>query len=446
MEAYLNQINALNYMKSADFLSRLEILRFARDWQDVLYDRNVLFFWDKTCLADRITELESATGQPWLGRESAGRKVFRSDGYYINALDPVTLKHGRGYRYPTTVQIQGSAFARGLELETGLDEIETAIFGEVCPSYRRLGRVDLAFDVWIREGRQFTALELARAIHRWGRASEALARDWKTHIRKPGIDSKIVGAELIETFYLGSRSVAMMRAYRKDIEFEGNTAIYLKPAWRARGWDETGVVLRIEFEIKREYVRTHALPNGKPLTSLKWDDWTRALGAILNTLVSTVVHCPNYDPEHAERAESSQLWRLLQTYASFTARAGERLTRFYAEPDEVETALDLERAIWRAAEVLGESEANRLISGALAPAVPRARARRANWENNYLWVGYHEKRVRHAERERRAIENGGQYEIEFGPRASPQGSEGERSEGGARAPARRARGAKPQED
>lgn len=419
----------LKYMKSGQFLQRLQMLRFARDWQDVLYDEHVVFFWDRTCLRDTITELESATGQPWLGRETDGRKVFRSDGFYIDARDPVGLHHGAGHRYTTTVQVQGSAFSRGVLLSEALDEIEVAIFRETRPERRRMGRTDLAFDIWIREGEPFEPLELLRAIHRWGNGSEAHHRDWKTHLRAVAVDAKIVGGQPVETFYLGSRSVAMLRCYRKDVEFEGNTALHLGPVWRLGGYDGSGVVLRLEFEIKREYLRTHALPNGVPLVSLGWENWEHVCNALLGTLVDTVVHCPEYDPDHPDRAQTSMIWYLLQAYSAF-ARPAPRCVRFYAEPDEIETALALERAVWRAQEVLGTEEANRLIDSASAPTVPRVGARRANWENGYLWTGYHDRRVYDARREEQARRQGGQYEIEFGGRAKTGPAERRRRRAG----------------
>lgn len=384
--------------------SRLVMLRFSPDWQDVLYDDYLLFYWEKGRPKEVCEQLAQATNQPWLIIEGRNKKVFKTDGFYIVCLDPVTAKSGAGHRYWTTIQIQGAAWSRGIDLQTALSEIEPVIFGQEIPGRRILGRVDIAFDIWIKDGRP-PALDIARGLHRWGQAGMALDRDWKTHLRKPAIDCKIIGREFVETFYLGSRSVAMVRIYRKDLEYDGNTAIYLRPQWELSGWNDTGVVLRVEFEIKREYIRTHATDDGRPLSSLKYCDWYQAYNAIATQFVNTVVHSPCYDKKHPERSAPSILWKLLiDTAARYMP--GPTLNRFYAEPNIERARMDAERAVWRIQELLGTTEAARVLENAFQPTRPDVLFRRGHWQAGYLWTGHQErlKYEREEERERRRIE------------------------------------------
>lgn len=418
-----------NYLKYGPILSRLQILGFGRDWQDILYDAPAAF-WLFDQDPDRVaSELMTKTGQPWVAkRKGENRVTFETDGSRIDAFKP-GRGNGCGKRYDTTCQVHGRSFARGIDLGVFLDEIETPIFGRAMVDGRLSGRIDLAFDVWIRPGWPdwIEPIDILRSLHAHGNPARALAGDWKTHFRKPGLTANIVGAERSETFYLGSRSVLMLRIYRKDLEFDGNTKSDLVERWRARGYDGSGVVARVEFEIKREYLRTHSV-RGVQLSRFHFSDWPLMIEILANSLTEQIAHCPDYDPKCREAVDHSLLWLALRYHAKLSG-ASEPVSRYFPAPDIDRALADLERAIWRAQEVAGLGLAERTALAAADCAAEPVALRRELWQEQYLWTGYHERIENERRRKAEAAEHGGQFQIEFG--TGVERSEGARTPGSA---------------
>lgn len=204
---------------------------------------------------------------PVIWREAGPRWVWQAPGLWIAARRP-----GSGLppaNQPAVVgQLQGHAWAAGcdaavlrhaVEAACGLYPHETA---DGIPS-----RIDLAVDLWAPDG---GLLDLLTAGGSLATAREVWGGQWRrVEVDEP---ARIIGCgPRLRTLYLGRRDTALLRVYRKNVEFEGNTADLYRDIWAANGYDGTGEIVRVEVELRRRWFKKQAIA-GRNLDRLGTDE------------------------------------------------------------------------------------------------------------------------------------------------------------------------------
>jgi len=389
----------MQFFGQSDITSdRFTVLRLGRDWQEILYSQNI-HYWVSCGIcgaAAKDTLAIDGTGARWIFRTAGTAIVLQTEGWYVR-ID-VSGRDRKPNEYPVRIQVQGHAFANADDIETRLSAIERYLWPD-DPPLRFPSRVDIAADIWIREGSkgQPSAAELARSLHRAGRPLDALRFDWSTHTRTAELDARLKGRIGVETFYLGNRSRALIRCYRKDVAFEGNTAAAYAAMWSARGYDGSGAVLRIEAEIHRDYFRKHGdEKSGSLISEMSWDDYTAHLRTLWISMLNTFSWRPGIG--RIDRRPESDLWLALRAepVADVPADARSAFVRI-DRIGQLETLVkSVQAAAWRAQEALGDREANRIIFSALdARASPRLLSIRKEWAKRSRWTGFHKRTTDH---------------------------------------------------
>lgn len=251
------------------------LLHYSPDWLTVYYRQRVSTqAWQ--AIPDSI--LVAAAGMSWrlaMTKESSSARVACTDGVWIKCLDPSTdwseaaQLAGTPPQYPCEVQIQGTAWAQGVNVFELLASIEAAL--GLGGAERICGRLDLASDLEVSEA-QYDHLVCYGSL-------PAVRENWVTRARKsrlqfqrgpakrvetkPGepVSAAIVG-QYYTTLYLGARGGLQLVLYRKDAEFEGNTGALLRDEWKLRGWTGKPVV-RVEARFSREWIREHWIGDTK---------------------------------------------------------------------------------------------------------------------------------------------------------------------------------------
>jgi len=382
---------------------RFRVLRLGRDWQEILYRQNIQNFvlkqiWGESDLKALAID---GSGVPWQIRTSGLAVVLQREGFYVR-LD-VSGRDPKSNEYPVRIQVQGQAFAHAEDMEARLSEIERYLWPN-DPPVRFPGRVDIAADIWISDGDPEAAW-LARSLHRQGSPMEAVLADWATHARNVELDARIKGRIGSETFYLGNRSLALLRAYRKDIAFEGNTAEAYKSLWASQGYDGSGAVLRIEAEIHRAFFRKHGDPkSGILISELDWTDYGRNLRTLWLSVLDSFSwrpETPNGSDRKSRRSESP-LWQILRSepVKDVPTEVHDRFVRIDRLGKIERLIKDVQAASWRAQEALGDSEANWIICSALdARASPQLSSIRSEWAKRSRWTGFFERQKENVKQE-----------------------------------------------
>jgi hypothetical protein len=194
----------------------------------------------------------------------------------------------------------------------------------------------------------------------------------------------------------------MIRAYRKDVAFEGNTADAYAAMWATRGYDGTGAVLRIEAEIHRDWFRKHgSKESGILISEMSWDQYTAHLRTLWITILDSFSWRPGGIGRLDRRAESD-LWVALRAepVADVPADARSAFVRIDRLGQVERLVKDVQAAAWRAQEALGDREANRVIFSALdARASPRLLSIRKEWAKRSRWTGFYQRNKENEEAE-----------------------------------------------
>ena len=401
------------YICSSEFEQRVKILRQGLDWLEILHKRIVTGL-EKD--AERIKDdFEEITGYGWILSESSNKVTFRTEGFYILCYKP-GLRQGTGTIYGTQIQIQGSAFAQGIDVEETLDTIESILFGEVLTNERQIGRTDFAVDCWVKEikditingqtqkriDNQYDSECIFAGLNRFGNALKTAKRDFDTRLGKATITVKLIGGKETPTFYLGDRTRLMMRIYRKDVEYEGNTKRLIERTWRDKGFDSTGIVIRVEFEIKRKWLREFVSPDEKNGKGISYNWFKSNYASIFTKCLDSVKHKPG--KENGE----SVLWRHIRA----RLRECETIGRQRLEPDLNRVRHDFRISIWRAIELLGKTESKELFEMCLQVSdIPHLERIRKKWLRSFQWKDYHRKRKLEDEQKGYERENQGQRRL-----------------------------------
>lgn len=250
------------------------LVNHSPDWLGVYY-RNRVSFAAWQAMADGF-EVHSG-GLAWrLTSQSCGQmsRVCSCEGLSVKAVDPraewsdADEMAGRPTQYPCEIQIQGHAWATGIDPIEVLEQIEAFLGLDGAP--RICGRIDLASDFSMSRD-QYDHLVCHGSL-------PAVRANWVSRTRLKALQSekgekklkraqdgepftsKMVG-EYHTTLYLGSRGGLQLCIYRKDIDFKGNTGEILRAKWRQAGWEPwgEGVVVRVEVRFSREWIREHTI-------------------------------------------------------------------------------------------------------------------------------------------------------------------------------------------
>jgi len=304
-----------------------------------------------------------------------------------------------------TLQAQGTHWATGRAIGGALDDFEGMLTGGILGAPRKPGRTDLCADIWIMDGDP-PALDFVEIVTR------SPIEHWKTHLRKSDEIFRLLrdGAGH-STRYIGARARLQVRCYRKDIHFQGSTAAAFADMWRALGWDGTGAILRVEFEVHREWMRSHAM-DGRRLSDFTLDEWERALPALWPSILDAVSFRPGVIEQICRRTESD-LWRAIRA-EPFEAKPPDRASLRAAEirADERELLARINRAVWSGQEAFGDELTAEALRVARAPPGELANVREA-WQQRSRWAGHKERKEHDRENRRRSEE---EAEREAGPR------------------------------
>lgn len=238
------------------------------DWLDVYWKTPVnpdIYDW-------LAKEAVITVGTDAVGRSRAwntwggDRAVVLRDhlGASMRVLNPRAERSPSDRTTPVSLSLEGTAWASGEGLSI-IDMVERCLGLE--REHAVAGRQDLFADVWFPP----STGNLHRSAVADGDVS-IVREHWVTRSRRHELDVRIVGGHETPTLYLGSRSSGhMLRVYRKDVDYDGNTARLYHDRWTRAGWDGTGVVLRFEWEISREKLR-HEIVGGVrgDTASLDW--------------------------------------------------------------------------------------------------------------------------------------------------------------------------------
>lgn len=326
-------------------LNRQELRRFSRhlgkgracqinfqpDWLTVLYLTPVpLKVWAR--VADGIRVESNGLGfKLEMKKPTLTWRVLACEGLNVKMLDPTIdwrpeARNGAPLQYPTEIQVQGDAFARGVDALEVVGELERALGIEGA---RRIqGRFDVAADFECASPEVYDALvcfgsrELVRDSYVMRARSHRL--DCKRLKRSRGMDSDpespdgqpdkvaLVGG-YSTTLYLGSRAGLQLSIYRKDIDFEGNTGALLHGRWRDNGWDGKKPVARVEARFSREWVREHWIGEKKG-TEVTVDDAWPLLGEMWRFATDAYRLAPakRGGPTERRKRPSCEAWEVIR--------------------------------------------------------------------------------------------------------------------------------------
>lgn len=403
------------------------VLRVSRDWQEIhLYQNPLINSESMHVWPDEVEEIELEVG----GELTRFRRLARSSsvvtwqapGWYVKGY----RERPRGVPV-ASLQAQGVAWASSPELGRCVDELEGWLFDGATGHIRRPGRTDLCADVWFRN--ESDALEELEQLEQLGLEA------FKTHAR--AVDRhqrKLSNGKGERTLYIGSRARLQLRIYRKDVAFSGSTFGAFQRLWRALGWDGSGAVLRIEFEIHRTWLREHKL-GAHRLSQLPLERFEELLPDLWRECLTVCSHRPGTG--RPGRRPESALWQALRAFDAgrFEGRApsGAELSSCELELEEEALGDRFVRSVWSATEGLGDKLVDELLEGARSPP-PRLEQEREQWAKRSRWTGHFKRKGMNDDRRRdreaeepqelEALELGQtQLEIEgFKPREASQGS------------------------
>lgn len=336
---------------------RMHVIRTSLDWQTVYYNHTVRpTVYPR--LTDGLTIKVAGESLMFLATPRPYSVVLQCPhGIYIKVMDPKRFppwyepdddgKRKGPKNYPVEVQFQGVFFGAGLSahMAEALSAIEDAIdvriwsrnrdgvdYRDVTDAERIPARMDLCADVWFQDMDGMTAIQAYKALVCRGardviqdtyvcRAKKGEVRARlveQSNARKPtSNDVRVISdARNNITIYIGS--MIQMRIYRKDADFEGNTKNLLYDEWRASGWDGTGVVARVEFQISRAAMRLRqfvasdgTLFDGK---NISLSSLHRFVESFWLYCLQAYRHCPPYEgmPTKRSRRKESAVWTLLR--------------------------------------------------------------------------------------------------------------------------------------
>jgi len=307
-----------------------------------------------------------------------------------------------------SLQAQGTHWATGRALGSAIDGFEGLLTGGIMGAPRKPGRTDFCADVWVKDGDP-PAIDFVDSV------TQSPIDHWKTHLRKSDqIFRMLRDGHGQSTRYIGARARLQVRCYRKDIHFQGSTAAAFADMWRALGWDETGAILRVEFELHREWMRSHSL-NGRRLSDLSLDEWENALPALWPELLHAVSFRPG-ENDQACRRDESRLWSAIRS-EPFEGKQPDRASLRAAEirADEKQLLDRINRAVWSGQEAFGDALTAEALTVARSPPPEMAPAHEA-WQQRSRWTG-HKERTEHDRTERRRSQEEGEREAAAGWKA-----------------------------
>lgn len=390
----------------AIFPNRWKVLRAGRDWQEVHHYRTPTytsrFIFDSfditTQLNQKYPVVVNGSVIDFVSHNgSNGRLYWRAPGWNV-AIAP--LEHEVDGRLPVvSIQAQGVAWACAPDLPRCLDDLEGWLFDGVVGLLRRPGRTDLCADIWIKPGPEgepepgeFCDQVLGSHLESWLTKMRRTDQQWR--VLRSGRGAS--------TLYIGARARLQVRCYRKDVEFLGSTAPAFDPLWRSCGWDGTGAILRVEFEVHRAFLREHAIADLR-LSKYDLDRWESSLGRVWQGLLSICSYRPG-DTRKDRRAESP-LWSALRA-VSFEGRPIEAgVLRGAVRAADEKALLDrVNRAVWSSEEAFGRDHSVDAVGVARAPPVDLA-AERERWEKRSRWAGHKARKEKEEhDRDRRILE------------------------------------------
>jgi hypothetical protein len=357
---------------------RFRVLRVGRDWQEIqfyglqqqVWSNDAYFEDDEYKREVAICENVLSFRLVHIGK----RPALRCQGWAIMALE-----HAPDGIPSCTIQVQGVAWAGQPDLLLALDELEGWLTGGLMGHLRKPGRTDLCADIWISDGVP-DPLAFVEAL------TLSTLEDWRTHLRKTDQQWRIVkDGRGLSTLYIGARARLQVRIYRKDSEFRGSTAPAFVPLWTSLGWDGTGAIVRVEFEIHRAWLRDHRVGHRR-LSQLTFAEWEKMLPGIWLSVLDLISFCPG-DGRKARRPESA-LWTALRV-APFEGRACDPVVVRSAVRERNEDDLHdrLNRSIWASQEAFGDRVVGQMICVARAPP-PELASEKMDWKKRSPWANH----------------------------------------------------------
>lgn len=357
----------------------------SRDWQEIHFygiDCSDLP-WGKMQLGSAYSATVDLAGLPVLfqwSRKGPASAVAMAPGWYVKIREPLECQ---GAVPRVSVQVQGTHWASGQAAGPALDSVEGYLTGGRVGCDRKPGRTDFCADIWIKDGSP-DAVEFVDALTRSG------PEEWRTHLRKQDeIFRRLESGAGHSTRYIGARARLQIRVYRKDLAFKGSTAAAHGALWRSCGWDGTGAIVRVEFEVHRQWLREHTL-DGKRLSDLNLDEWQAVLPALWVQLLGLVSWCPGQEGRKSRREESG-LWAVLRAFPFEGVRCDSgKLRAAEIENDEDGLIDRIRRAVWSGQEAFGDEVLGQALTVARSPPADIS-ASRERWLDRSKWSGHKER-------------------------------------------------------
>lgn len=286
-------------------------LRSAIDWQDWHYNIPVKheayldlrdggeFFIAKTRVEFKSTWTDS-------------NLILKAEGYYIRITDPSVyqrrIEDGLPVnKPPIAVQCQGHAFASGVDTFEVARDIEDML--RLHKPVRIPGRVDLACDIWIKDGAcSLSANDLFDTIICEG-SPVKIKQNWSTRSTRRETDATIKvddGKTGPPSIRLGSIRTLSLRIYDKTADFPRNTKDLIIDQWIDAGFEPgNGLVCRFEFRVMREYIRKNVWDvDGKTVDGSELT--LEQLHQCIPQLWATCLHRFRYCPDSGDKRKNGQ--------------------------------------------------------------------------------------------------------------------------------------------
>lgn len=257
--------------------------------------------------------------------------VFNGHGAYVKILPPELSNPAHG-QYPVMLSVQGHGCSTAHDGLEAVDAFMSALVSAVYPEEQaiearenlKLGRVDLFCDVEIipDPDSKTTAQDwLETEVYAHGAIDDAAAR---FSTRAHASSRNMTGSPQARTLYIGGDP--RLRIYPKSRKFKKNTDLPLvKERWSAAGWQGKNEVLRVEFKVTRDWIRSQTIrtPDADTLAGpLIWGAVRPWLPVIFLALLGRCRHTERVSKRSKLRTrDDSDLWKACKAGVASWERA-----------------------------------------------------------------------------------------------------------------------------